>query len=98
MTGAAPSVPSPEDSVDHAAVDDAAIDDAEIDHAATVGEGPDFPRRAETSGDTSVDGLTAHLADIPGLPIEDHNRLYTGLHDGLLAELNADPPKAHDAP
>ncbi|GAA1133319.1 hypothetical protein [Arthrobacter flavus] len=63
-----------------------------------TGTDPGFPLPAETSGDTSVDELTAHLAGIPDLPIGDHNRLYTGLHDGLLAELNADPPKAHDAP
>ena len=66
------------------------------DQASTVDDGPVFPFPADATGDTTVDGLTANLVGIPDLPIADHNNLYAELHDGLLAELNADPPDAHD--
>jgi len=67
------------------------------DEHAAAEDAPVFPAGAGITGDTSVDGLITHLAGIPGLPIDEHNALYTGLHDGLLAELNADLSADHDA-
>lgn len=50
-----------------------------------------FPPAPDPTGDGSVDALTGRLTDLPALPVEDHNTLYTDLHNDLLAELNADP-------
>ena len=82
MTSDHPGGPSPRDSVQEQATDD---------------DGPAFPAVTDGTGDASVDGLTARLAAIPDLATDEHNALYTGLHDGLLAELNADPSADHDA-
>lgn len=41
--------------------------------------------------DPQVAQAVARLSDIPGLPVEDHGTVYDGLHDELLAALNADP-------
>ncbi|MHA7295070.1 hypothetical protein [Arthrobacter sp. HLT1-21] len=68
-----------------------------VGEQATDDDAPVFPSGVDISGDPSVDGLTASLADIPAVATDEHNALYTGLHDGLLAELNADPSADHDA-
>ncbi|MBG6181575.1 hypothetical protein [Arthrobacter sp. CAN_A1] len=67
-----------------------------IEEQATDDDGPVFPPVTDGTGDASVDGLTVRLADLHGLGTDEHNALYTGLHDGLLAELNADPSADHD--
>lgn len=59
-------------------------------------DAPLFPPAPEPTGDGSVDALTNRLAALPDLPVDDHNTLYTGLHNDLLAELNADPTEDHD--
>ncbi|MHA7156029.1 hypothetical protein [Arthrobacter sp. TMN-50] len=87
MTGDHPGAPSPEEPSPQDIFDEQATDD----------DGPAFPPGTGGTGDPSVDGLTSRMASIPELPIDAHNTLYTGLHDGLLAELNADPSADHDA-
>lgn len=59
-------------------------------------DAPAYPATVEPSGDPSVDRLTADLNRIPGQPISEQQAVYAGLHDGLLAELNANPESNAD--
>lgn len=47
--------------------------------------------------DPQVAQAIAGLFDLPGLPVEDHETVYNGLHDELLAALNSDPSGADAA-
>lgn len=95
--GPEPDDASPDDTVpENASPEDTA--DAQTTGEQATEDGPAFPAGADGTGDTSVDRLTARLAGIPELPIDEHHGLYAGLHEKLLAELNADPSADHDAP
>ena len=47
--------------------------------------------------DPEVAQAIAGLFDLPGLPVEDHETVYNGLHDELLAALNSDPAETGPA-
>ncbi|MFC4398153.1 MULTISPECIES: hypothetical protein [Micrococcaceae] len=57
---------------------------------------PEWPQAASRDSgqeisDPQVARAVARLSDIPGLPAADHEAVYNGLHDELLAALNSDP-------
>ncbi|MBP2217464.1 hypothetical protein [Arthrobacter sp. CAN_C5] len=64
----------------------------------TDDDAPVFPPAPDPTGDSSVDALTGRLTALHDLPVDEHNALYTGLHNDLLGELNADPAEDHDTP
>ncbi|MDQ0664937.1 hypothetical protein QFZ35_003435 [Arthrobacter ulcerisalmonis] len=60
---------------------------------ATAQPAPEWPQPgAQVITDPQVAQALATLPDIPGLPAADHESVYNGLHDELLAALNSDPP------
>ncbi|MCC9197937.1 hypothetical protein QNO08_05950 [Arthrobacter sp. zg-Y820] len=48
--------------------------------------------RAQTA-DPAVNAALASLGTLADTPIPEQHAVYTALHDGLLAELNAEPPE-----
>ncbi|GGH97366.1 hypothetical protein ACFFGR_08335 [Arthrobacter liuii] len=53
---------------------------------------PDWPEaRGQDITDPQVAQAVARLLDVPRLPTADHEAVYNGLHDDLLAALNGDP-------
>lgn len=55
------------------------------------GVGGSWPSARAQTADPAVNAALAALGTIPGTPVPEHHAVYTALHDGLLAELNADP-------
>jgi hypothetical protein len=54
---------------------------------------PEWPdRSAAGAGDPSVDAVLAALDGLPGIPVADHEPIYSELHDALLEKLNEEPP------
>jgi hypothetical protein len=53
-----------------------------------------WPENPATTGDEWVDSALARLGGIPGTPMAEHSGIYSGLHDSLLAALNAEPGNA----
>lgn len=49
-----------------------------------------WPEEMEASGNPDVDAIMAALAEVPGLPTQQHAAAYEQLHDRLLAELDAE--------
>jgi hypothetical protein len=52
---------------------------------------PEWPDAAG-AGDPSVDAVLSSLAGLPGMPVADHEAVYSELHDALLETLNEEPP------
>lgn len=52
-----------------------------------------WPVLREESADPAVNAALARLGTLAGTPVPDHHAVYAALHDGLLAELNAEPPE-----
>jgi hypothetical protein len=59
---------------------------------------PEWPQPGgQDITDPEVAQAIAGLFDLPGLPVEDHETVYNGLHDELLAALNSDPAESGPA-
>jgi hypothetical protein len=62
---------------------------------ATAQPGPEWPQPgAQDIPDPQVAQAVARLFEIPGIPVADHEAVYDGLHDELLAALNSDPAES----
>ncbi|UKA72698.1 hypothetical protein [Arthrobacter sp. FW306-06-A] len=62
----------------------------------TAQPAPEWPQpvagdNGQRISDPQVARAVARLSGIPGLPAADHEAVYNGLHDELLAALNSDP-------
>ena len=53
--------------------------------------GRTWPQADTGIADPAVAALAEPLTGLASLPVPDHSAVYAALHDGLLAELNADP-------
>ena len=53
--------------------------------------GDRWPQTRRETADPAVNTVLKPLGTLADLPIPNHQSVYTALHDGLLAELNADP-------
>lgn len=49
-----------------------------------------WPEPPEPGGDPVVDRAAGRLADLPGMPVEEHLARYTEIHDALLSALDSD--------
>lgn len=50
-----------------------------------------WPEAGAQTADPAVNAALAPLATLADTPVSGHHAVYTALHDGLLAELNAEP-------
>ncbi|MFJ6536978.1 hypothetical protein ACIQH5_12190 [Paenarthrobacter sp. NPDC091711] len=50
-----------------------------------------WPEVPVPTGDPLVDRALSLLDGVVGSPVPDHGELYTGVHDGLLEALDAEP-------
>lgn len=50
-----------------------------------------WPDDSETTGDALVDRALGLLEGVREAPIAEHGELYAGIHDSLLAALDAEP-------
>ncbi|MBD8044897.1 hypothetical protein H9638_13885 [Arthrobacter sp. Sa2BUA2] len=75
-----------------------AAPDTETGPAAREGTPGRIPGGPVLTGDPRVDAVLAGLDRVPDLPVAEHAALYAGLHDGLLAALNEEPPGIKGSP
>lgn len=65
----------------------------EAHHPVAAQPTPEWPETAGTeTGDPSVEVVLSALADLPSVPVADHEAIYVELHDALLEKLNEEPP------
>jgi hypothetical protein len=57
---------------------------------ASPAENP-WPQEHTNTADPAVNSVLEQLGTLAGIPVSDHQGVYTALHDALLAELNTDP-------
>lgn len=50
-----------------------------------------WPEAGAPTADPAVDAALEPLGTLADLPVAGHHSVYAALHEGLLAELNADP-------
>ncbi len=64
------------------------------DESAAAQPSPDWPRISHDEvSDHLVQQSLARLDALPGTPVAGHEAVYSELHDGLRAALDADPAK-----
>ncbi len=49
-----------------------------------------WPEGIAPIGDAAVESVLERLAEIPSLPVAEHNGEYAGIHDSLMAALDAE--------
>ena len=50
-----------------------------------------WPQELIHTEDPAVNSVLEPLGTLAGMPVRNHQGVYTALHDALLAELNTDP-------